>query len=64
MFANHCTACARRELIFPSMITAVVNDEQGILVRYTCWCGSAQTLRTGAAAQSTADAAVDPRLAA
>ena len=35
----------------------MVNDEQGIVVMYTCWCGAAGAWRTGAA---QADAAVAP----
>ncbi len=47
MFAHHCTACARRQLIFPSQITSMDNTEAGIEVRFTCWCGAEQTLVTG-----------------
>jgi len=50
MFDHHCTACARRQLIFPSQITAMTNTEQGIVVSFTCWCGSEQTMTTGRAA--------------
>jgi hypothetical protein len=57
MFDIHCPACDRRQLVFPSQITALVNDEQGIVVMYTCWCGAAGAWRTGAA---QADAAVAP----
>ena len=47
MFDRHCSACDKTELIFPSQITAVTNIDEGILVSYTCWCGSAQTWLTG-----------------
>jgi hypothetical protein len=54
MFDHHCTACDKRQLIFPSQITAMTNTEQGIVVSFTCWCGDAQTMTTGrAAARST-----------
>ena len=50
MFEHHCTACDKRQLIFPSQITAVSNTEHGIAVAFTCWCGAGQTMVTGRAA--------------
>lgn len=50
MFDHHCTTCAKRQLIFPSQITAMTNTEQGIVVSFTCWCGAEQTMTTGRAA--------------
>ena len=50
MFDNVCTSCHRRQLIFPSQVTAVDNTEHGIVVSYTCWCGATQVWLTGAAA--------------
>lgn len=47
MFAHHCTSCARRQLIFPSQVTSLVNTDHGIIVAFTCWCGADQTLLTG-----------------
>jgi hypothetical protein len=58
MFANHCTECRRRELIFPSQVTAVVNTDAGIRVDFTCWCGAPQTLVTGRTAGSERQQAV------
>jgi hypothetical protein len=52
MFDHHCTACDKRQLIFPSQITSVVNTEDGITVTYTCWCGTGQTWRTGKALEA------------
>ncbi|HSE55583.1 MAG TPA: hypothetical protein VLA97_14565 [Nocardioidaceae bacterium] len=52
MFDIHCPACERRQLIFSSQITGLVNDDQGIAVLYTCWCGTAGAWRTGAASES------------
>ena len=49
MFDHYCTACRRRRLIFPSQVTGIVNDERGVHVRLTCWCGADQTLETGRA---------------
>ena len=51
MFDRHCSACDKTQLIFPSQITAVTNTDEGILVSYTCWCGSAQTWLTGTRAR-------------
>lgn len=47
MFDHYCTACRRRRLIFPSQVTDIVNDERGVHVRLTCWCGADQTIDTG-----------------
>ena len=52
MFDHVCTSCHRRQLIFPSQVTALDNTEHGIVVSYTCWCGASQTWLTGAAAES------------
>ena len=47
MFDNECTACGKRQLIFPSQITGIANTDAGIVVGYTCWCGADQTWVTG-----------------
>jgi len=47
MFDNECTACGKRQLIFPSQITGLANTDAGIVVGYTCWCGADQTWVTG-----------------
>ncbi|WP_408897730.1 hypothetical protein ACJ5H2_01155 [Nocardioides sp. R1-1] len=47
MFVHTCSACHRRELIFPSQVLAVDNTEHGIVVRFACWCDAEQTLVTG-----------------
>ena len=52
MFDHHCTACERRQLIFPSQVTSLDNTGHGIVVRFTCWCGADQTLVTGKAARA------------
>ena len=54
MFDHHCTACDKRQLIFPSQITAMTNTEQGIVVSFTCWCGVEQTMTTGRRATRSA----------
>ncbi len=51
MFDHHCTACGQRELIFPSQITGLTNTDHGIVVEFECWCGSAQTMVSGRAAE-------------
>ena len=45
MFDHHCTACGKRQLIFPSQITSMDNTEHGIVVAFRCWCGADQTMR-------------------
>ncbi|WP_205473234.1 hypothetical protein [Nocardioides sp. SYSU D00038] len=50
MFDHHCSACDRRQLIFPSQVTSLVNTDRGIVLAFTCWCGSEQTQVTGRAA--------------
>ena len=50
MFDHHCTACARRQLIFPSQVTRIANTDHGIVVEFGCWCGSEQSIVTGKAA--------------
>jgi hypothetical protein len=47
MFDHHCTECGKRQLVFPSQITALANTDHGIVVAFTCWCGADQTMLTG-----------------
>lgn len=54
MFDHHCTSCDKRQLIFPSQVTSMVNTEHGIVVGFTCWCGSDQTMTTGRRAAASA----------
>jgi hypothetical protein len=51
MFDHYCADCDKRQLIFPSQVTAMTNTDQGIVVDFTCWCGSAQTMTTGLGAR-------------
>ncbi|UAL29439.1 hypothetical protein K8W59_17035 [Nocardioides rotundus] len=51
MFDNTCTACGKRQLIFPSQITGMTNHSRGITVTYVCWCGADQAWTTGLAAR-------------
>jgi hypothetical protein len=50
MFDHHCTACSKRQLIFPSQVSSMTNTDHGIVVAFTCWCGADQTMVTGRAA--------------
>ncbi len=52
MFTHVCTACERRQLIFPSQITGMANTDHGIVLAFTCWCGAEQVELTGKAAPS------------
>ena len=47
MFDHTCTECERRTLIFPSMVTSLVNTPDAIVVTFDCWCGAEQTMATG-----------------
>jgi DNA-directed RNA polymerase subunit M/transcription elongation factor TFIIS len=49
MFDFTCPACQQRRLIFPSQIRHLVNDDEGIVLVFTCWCGALGAMRTGAA---------------
>lgn len=49
MFDHNCTACDKRQLIFPSQVTSMANTDHGIVVAFTCWCGADQTMTTGKA---------------
>ena len=55
MFDHHCTSCDKRQLIFPSQITAMTNTDSGIVVAFACWCGAAQTMTTGRRAAKSAE---------
>ena len=53
VFDIHCRACDKRQLIFSSQVRSLVNDDQGIAVLFTCWCGADGAWRTGAARSGT-----------
>jgi hypothetical protein len=48
MFDTKCHACQKRQLIFPGQVRKLINDEQGIVAIFRCWCGSlgAERLRS------------------
>ncbi len=58
MFDHKCTACDKRQLIFPGQVTSLVNTADGIVVTHTCWCGAEQTWVTGKAASTRTAAAL------
>lgn len=53
MFDFHCSECNRRQVLFPSQVEQVINDERGITVIVRCWCGELGALRTGAKAAAS-----------
>lgn len=54
MFAHVCSSCGKRQLIFVSQVTSLVNTDRGILVTFACWCGAEQSMLTGKAATEKA----------
>ena len=64
MFDHHCASCDKRQLIFPSQVSGMVNTDHGIIVAFTCWCGAEQTMLTGAKANPGTAAAPAPSYAA
>jgi hypothetical protein len=58
MFAHVCTACRKRQLIFPGQVTSLVNTDHGIEVSFTCWCGAEQHWLTGKAVSGAAPVGV------
>ena len=58
MFDHYCTACDKRQLIFPSQVTSLVNTDHGIVMDFTCWCGAAQSTTTGLASERQSRVAV------
>jgi hypothetical protein len=58
MFDHKCTACGKRQLVFPGQVTSLVNTAAGIVVSHVCWCGAEQRWVTGKGATSRAAAAI------
>jgi hypothetical protein len=42
MFANVCTKCGQRELVFSDQIRGLQQTAHGFDVRYVCTCGATQ----------------------
>jgi hypothetical protein len=45
MFANVCTSCGKRQLVFADQIRGLQQTDHGFAVRYECTCGAIQTWR-------------------
>jgi hypothetical protein len=58
MFAHDCSSCGKRQLVFVSQVTSLVNTDHGIVLRFRCWCGAEQLLLTGKAAGEAAPVGV------
>ena len=58
MFAHDCSSCGKRQLIFVSQVTSLVNTDRGIEVGFTCWCGAEQHWLTGKAVTEAAPVGV------
>lgn len=43
MFANVCTVCGKRDLVFADQIRSLQPTPDGFDVRYVCVCGALQT---------------------
>ncbi len=43
MFVHTCTACAKRQLIFPTQFTGVSGERGAVVATFTCWCGAEQS---------------------
>ena len=56
MFEFNCSHCGNRSLIFESQVRGIRNDEAGIHVEVTCWCGETGEILTGRAAAAKASA--------
>lgn len=52
VFAHHCTDCNRRMLVFPGQIVGLDHGAEGLVVTYTCWCGSTQRWSPAAAPEA------------
>lgn len=59
MLVHPCSACEKRQLIFPSQIEGVAATAEGRLsFSFTCWCGAAQTHVDGTPSPADSVAAV------
>lgn len=53
MFDFNCPECNRRQVLFPSQVKQIINDEHGMAVIVRCWCGELGAIRTGAESHPT-----------
>lgn len=47
MFSINCRTCGGESLVFPSQITSIRNEDDGIHVYFTCACGTRGLWITG-----------------
>ena len=52
MFDFNCAECNRRQVLFPSQVKQIINDEDGMTLIVRCWCGELGAIRTGAKAEA------------
>ena len=57
MFANVCTKCGKRELVFSDQIRTLQPTTTGFDVRYECTCGAPQVWHVDRAGTRSAHAA-------
>ncbi len=43
MFVHTCSACAKRQLIFPSQFTGISGERGAVVAAFVCWCGAEQS---------------------
>ena len=43
MFAHHCTACEKLQVVSLTQATSLAETPDGLAVSFTCWCGAPQT---------------------
>jgi hypothetical protein len=43
VFTHVCSVCDRRQLIFPSQVSAVSAGDDAPVATFTCWCGATQS---------------------
>lgn len=56
MFDIFCTACERRQLVFPDQVLGIGNDADGIHMVFRCRCESVGVWHTGRSARQVASA--------
>ena len=54
MFDVFCTACSRRQLVFPGQVLGIKNDESGIHVVFRCSRDHVGVWDTGRSARAAA----------
>jgi hypothetical protein len=57
MFANVCSKCGKRELVFSDQIRSLQQTPTGFDVRYVCTCGASQVWHTERVTARPVDAA-------